>query len=566
MPQPNSRINFFTTISILCLSIFLIVGCAPDSGDDEFFYDEDELEEFEPDPVENEPAVEKELPEPTSTPAPTEVEPTAESDSGARSLSLDTLPADSSLASTDSYFEPGDCPIDDALVNQYSLECGMMFVPESRESNSGKMIQLAVVILPAVSGNPAPDPVIYLEGGPGGSAINGFEADPDGWAQYGFTQDRDLILFDQRGTGYSLPELDCESIEGAGAEEIAETCKASLESAGINLGAYNTVENAADVADLAQALGYDTYNLLGISYGTRLGLAIMRDHPEGVRSVVLDSPFPPNANPAETEAGLAWGRFEVLFDACETDSACAAAYPDLEQTFLDTVDLMNEEPIEEVYGDDLVAVAQQMMFGGANYIFLIPLLIDQAADGNLDLFFELEPELFGMASSHKLLSPLRQGITADDETDGDAVGMYNSVMCHDEFAFASFISADQKANNELPDQLYYGLFGATIDTFTTCDIWDVGSAEDYVDAAVTSDIPTLVLVGEFDPATPPEWGQLTVDTLSNGYLVELPGDGHSLVAQNGCAIGLMDRFIENPTAPDTSCVAEVEPLLFELPE
>ncbi len=564
---------FILTFALTAGLLLASLGCAPAAEDEEFYDDEPAESEFEPEPTEFVEIEEVEVFEPTITPIP-ELEPTAavESESGGASVSMDGVALDSLatesglVAGGPSFFQDGTCPVDAALVNRYSLRCGTLFVPENREVEGSQMIQLAVLILPADSGNPAPDPVIYLEGGPGGSAISGFEDDPDGWAQYGFTQNRDLILFDQRGTGYSIPELDCDTTGNFSAEDIARNCKADLEAAGIDLAAYNTVENAADVADLAQTLGHDQYNLLGISYGTRLALAVMRDHPDGVRSVVLDSPFPPNANPAETEAGLAWNRFERLFEACADDSACVAAYPDLEQLFLDTVDLMNEEPIEDVYGDDLVAVVQQMMFGGSNYIFLIPLLINQAADGDLDLFFELEPELFGMGPSQLMLSSLRQGMIADGETDGDAVGMYNSVMCHDEFAFASFIAADEKAAQEVPDQVYYGLFGTTIDTFTTCDIWDVGSADDFVDEPVFSEIPTLVLVGEFDPSTPPEWGQLTVDSLSNGYLVELPGDGHSLVAQNGCAIGLMDRFFETPTAPDTGCLAEIEPLFFELPE
>ena len=290
----------------------------------------------------------------------------------------------------------------------------------------------------------------------------------------------------------------------------------------------------------------------------------MRDHPDGLRSVVLDSPFPPNANPAESEAGLAWGRFQAIFEACAADSACDATFPDLEQTFLDTVDLLNEEPIDDIYGDDLIALVQQMLFSGANYIFLIPALIDQVSLGNLELFFELEPELFGMHRPNSMFAPIRQSMSDDGETDGDAVGMYNSVMCHDEFAFADIDTADAAAIQEVPDQTYYGLFGSVIDTFTTCSIWDVGSAEPYVNGAVVSDIPTLVLVGEFDPATPPEWGRLTVETLSNGVLVEIPGDGHSLVSANGCAISLMDAFIADPANLDTSCAAEAEPIYFDL--
>ncbi|MFT5194725.1 MAG: pimeloyl-ACP methyl ester carboxylesterase [Cellvibrionaceae bacterium] len=542
---------------ILLISLLFALGACGGFEDDEFYDDESFDEEYPISEQEDYDDYEEDYEE--SEPAEEEPEIAEES--------VPQRPA----AQQDGEFVEGDCPFSSQIAQQYNLTCGMLHVPENRESGSDKMIQLAVTILPAANGNPEPDPVIYLDGGPGGSAVAGFESDPDGWAQYGFAQNRDLVLFDQRGTGYSIPELDCdESDENADAYELAETCKASLEAEGIDLSAYNSVESAADVAALANALGYDTYNLLGISYGTRLGLAVMRDHPEGLRSVVLDSPFPPNANPAETEAALTWGRFEAILDACAEDSDCAVTFPNLEQKLLDTVDAMNQEPVDEIYGDDLVALIQQMLFSADEYAFLIPLLIDQASQGNLDLYFELEPDVFAMAPAGLLTSvrqtnhQIKRQDVDDGETDGDAQGMYNSVMCHDEFAFADIDTADAYTANNVPDQLYTGLFLGTVDQFSTCDVWDVGSAEAYVDAAVVSDIPTLVLVGEFDTATPPVWGELTVETLSNGILAQIPSAGHSLVSTNDCAISLMDAFFNNPTSLDTSCIDQIEPLYFEL--
>lgn len=551
-----------TILALFLFLLTLLIACGgPEEGEFTDFEDQDSEPIVEPkEELITEPEISEEIQEPT--PMPLEEPQIAEE--------TDEIVPDTPLEDRfDGEFVEGDCPFAAQIAEQYEMTCGMLHVLESRESGSERIIQLAVAILPAASGSPEPDPVVYLEGGPGGSAVAGFEADPDGWAQYGFAQNRDLILFDQRGTGYSIPELDCdESDTQADALELAETCKAALEDEGIDLSAYNSVESATDVATLVDSLGYTNYNLLGISYGTRLGLAVMRDHPYGLRSVVLDSPFPPNANPAETEAALTWGRFEAIFNTCETDSECATTFPNLEQTFLDTVDQLNEEPIDEIYGDDLVALVQQMMFGGEDFIFLIPLLIDQASQGNLDLFFELEPDVFGMAPSgmlNRLNQPLQQDIDAyDGETDGDAQGMYNSVMCHDEFAFADIEAADQYTQNNIPDQMYTGLFNGTLDQFTTCDVWDVGAAEAFVDEAVVSDIPTLVLVGEFDTATPPVWGELTVETLSNGTLVEITGGGHSLVSGNACAISLMDAFFEDPTSLDTSCVDELEPVFFEL--
>ena len=99
-------------------------------------------------------------------------------------------------------------------------------------------------------------------------------------------------------------------------------------SEGIDVSAYNTAENAADVADLADALALDSYSLYGISYGTRLAMAVMRDHPQNISSVVLDSPFPPNSDPATNEGPLSYDRFRALFDACANDAECDDYFPD----------------------------------------------------------------------------------------------------------------------------------------------------------------------------------------------------------------------------------------------
>src|SRR5690606_39073830 len=99
-----------------------------------------------------------------------------------------------------------------------------------------------------------------------------------------------------RGTGYSQPFLGCYGDEEAEDNlAYARLCHADLTAQGIRLNAYTSAENAADIADLRVALGYEQVNLYGISYGTRLALTIMRDHPQGIRSVVLDSVYPPDA-------------------------------------------------------------------------------------------------------------------------------------------------------------------------------------------------------------------------------------------------------------------------------
>jgi len=194
----------------------------------------------------------------------------------------------------------------DGFVEGEDIECGYLLVPENRaKPGNTPTIELAFAIVYAPTEDVQPDPIIYLAGGPGGNAV----ADVESWLEIPYLGDRDLILLDQRGTGYSLPSLNCPEVE-AGEEEVeagedngTEACRDRLIDEGVDLQAYNSAENAADVADLRVALEYDEWNLYGISYGTRLALTVMRDHPEGVRSVIIDSVYPPEVSSCGKNTG-----------------------------------------------------------------------------------------------------------------------------------------------------------------------------------------------------------------------------------------------------------------------
>ena len=113
---------------------------------------------------------------------------------------------------------------------------------------------------------------------------------------------------------------------------------------GVDLAAYNTTENAADIADLRVALGIDSWNVYGVSYGSRLALTVLRDHPQGIRSVVLDSVSPPTVNIVETWWSAPASSFKAIFAACAAQAACAKAYPNLESDFTATVNRLDKTP------------------------------------------------------------------------------------------------------------------------------------------------------------------------------------------------------------------------------
>ena len=446
-------------------------------------------------------------------------------------------------ATTDFAFT--DCPFDAPA----DIECGFLTVPEDRSSANSPTIELAVAIVAAPDGATEP-PMVYLAGGPGGSGIDDYIADPEGW-EMPFLQNRDLILLDQRGTGFSEPTLDCPEFAEVDAQDNPDSlCFDRLTDEGINLMAYNTQENAADVEALRLALGIAQWDVLGISYGTRLALEVMRNHPDGVRAVILDSPFPPNADTPVDEVYSFTDALAQLVADCERDDYCNENYPDLENVFLDTVQRLNEDETAEIFGDDLV-FALSSAFSDTSLIPLLPYVIYEVANDNFDALGEISAE--GGASRTQY---------QDDGDRSDSEGMYNSVICHDEYALGDYERVETAVVGTIPQELEGALLQTTFDLTSLCEYWNPMAGVD--NTAVSSNIPTLILVGQYDVATPPRWATLTAATLPNSTVVEVPGAGHSLLSSVECTIAITDDFLANPNqAPDTSCLADIEWPYFE---
>jgi pimeloyl-ACP methyl ester carboxylesterase len=459
-------------------------------------------------------------------------------------------------------FEPSDCPI--AIPAGAAVECGYLIVPEDRSNPDSRTIRLGVATLKSSSGDPAPDPVTFITGGPGESAFESI-----GWLlSTPFLDNRDIIVLEQRGTRYAQPWLDCPELDGAllesfsvtlGEEEIAREveaaaqCRDRLIDEGVNLAAYNSAASAADLADLRHVLGYEAWNLYGISYGTRLALTVMRDHPEGVRSAILDSTYPPLVDDYVEQMPNAMRSFNVLFAACAADPECHAAYPDLEQAFYRLTERMNANPIPlSVHvppynllatGDDLAMGLYQALYN-ADMIPFVPFLIYQLHDGNSDVLIPLAD--YGL--------PVMTAFSR---------GMLYSVQCYDEAPFndpgevAAAVGAHPTLGNFLPFR----------SDLAICAVWEAGESNPIEDEPVRSDIPTLILAGEYDPVTPPHWGELAAETLSHSFFYEFPGLGHSVTNDSLCALSMAAAFLGSPSvSPDASCMAEMNGPDFVTPD
>ena len=520
--------------------------------------------EVDDDPVAEQPVEEPtEEPEVEETAVPTE-EPTAEPEP--------TDPPEPTAVPAPAYepeFESASCEFE--TPEGRDVTCGYLIVPENR-SQPEKTIRLHVAIFASESSSSAPDPVVYLDGGPGGDAL---ETVPFTFEDnFGpLLADRDVIIFDQRGTGYSEPSLACPEVIEADLdiidevlpvdEEIdialaaSEACFDRLTADGVNLTAYNSVENAADVNDLRIALGYDEWNLYGISYGTKLAMTTMRDHPEGIRSVVLDSPYPLPVSLTEDFPENAARAFDVFFAGCAADAACNEVYPDLETVFYNLTAVLNEEPAlvsasNFFTGDEYEvavdgSVLMSVLFQGLYSSEIIPILPQMITDAGAG-----DTQLLGLLLSNNLTNQAFFSI-----------GMYSSVQCHEEIGFDTL--ADVEAEIAQYPQIADLLEGPEYD-FLLCDLWDSGTADSLENEAVSSDIPTLIQAGEYDPITPPSWGVLAAETLSNSYFFEYPGVGHGASISGECPQAMTMAFLNDPTSePDSGCISGMGGPEFSVP-
>lgn len=321
-------------------------------------------------------------------------------------------------------FEPtvtyGPCPPLYLLeIEGETVECGTVTVPEDYSDPEGDVYEIAFVVFKARSQAPFPDPVIYLEGGPGAaSLINLFANFGLASAQNdrfdALRQFRDVIWFDQRSTGLSTGPLDCSTeisatlndLSASVADQVGEdvdeesqtialsravidACLDVFEERGTDVAQVNTENNARDVALLAQALGYEQFNLFGISYGTRLALEVMHQNPDGLRSVVLDSVSAPDV-PGYAEDGIPFDEaLQQLFVMCANDEACNAAYPDLQARFAALLEQLEESPLEvdglEIDTTEVLQILEARN-GRRGISAYIPLMIYELEQGITDTF------------------------------------------------------------------------------------------------------------------------------------------------------------------------------------
>lgn len=453
-----------------------------------------------------------------------------------------------------------------------NVECGFLLVPENRSDPNSRIIRLHLLRFQSASDQPAADPLIVLNGGPGSPGAPVVASLLYDFMGMAWRAEREVIYIDQRGSNFSIPSLQCtegsidpEQFVGLQYTAQAElewanlrACYETLTAQGINLMAYNLIESAADINDLRLALGYDQVNLYGFSYGSLLAMTVMRNYPEGVRSVVLDAILPPGVDLRCEKPRCIQGALDALFSACAADTACHAAYPELERVFYAVADRLRAAPVQipltflgepyQVTLDDLKFVNHLVHNLQLDAIGRLPAEIYAAYQGDYSAPAEtwLGYAMAQEASRHR--------------GENSAPGLYYSTLC----SYLNSYPTPAAAPSESVETLHPSLAAYVNDAFGGCAVWPMPPLDaDLATQPVVSAIPTLLLVGAFDPGLPPYLSEAAAGQLSNGYYFTLPV-GHGAVF-SPCGLQLITTFLADPmTRPDDQCIGEME-ILWRLP-
>jgi pimeloyl-ACP methyl ester carboxylesterase len=435
------------------------------------------------------------------------------------------------------------------------LRFGTYTVYEDRETQAGRTIDLEVFILLATGPDPRPDPIFYLVGGPGQAATGTFRRMIGSW----MNEDRDIVLVSQRGTGRSNG-LDCDVVgndedlqsylEVLFRPRLFEQCRDQLAQRA-DLTKYTTPIAMDDLNEVRAALGYDRINLVGGSYGTRAALVYLRRHPETVRSAILMGVAPVSfANPLY-HAREGQRALDLIFADCAAEPDCHSAFGDLEREFEVVLERLDDAAADvtvrhPVTGEPVPLKLSRDAFTGALRLIMyydntdVPLLIHRAFEGDYDAIANR-----GLTNNRAIRNTL-------------AFGMLMCVTCSEDIP-----RIDPDDIPRLTDGTFLG-GGRVRRQMEACAIWPRGDVPaDYAEP-VSVDVPVLLLSGEYDPVTPPRWGEQAARHLPRSLHVVVPTThsfGSPCIAQ--ISRGFLDRG--SVEGLDTSCVEHMSRPRFELP-
>jgi pimeloyl-ACP methyl ester carboxylesterase len=446
------------------------------------------------------------------------------------------------------------------------VKCFFIPVNKAYRQTSGGKYHLAVAI--AASQNKSKEfPLLYLHGGPGIATLGNLPSYLKSFTWKLMRQKHDLVFFDYRGTGFSQPNL-CNDLpdslaafakNNAISKDIKsrevllyQRCKQSLSKEGISLEAFSSFQLAADVSAIQRALKIERYSIYSVSYGTTVALNVIRSFSTGLKSVILDSPFPPNAP---------WVDFVRPFDTCfkvlehklQQDPSTATQFANLRSEFATAVRRLNEKPVR-LLPKGKTDIASQYNYTGDDFAWsiwsamlkpkaipFVPLAIQEVANGN-DSVLKLWSTAFSSPDAHGKFS-LTQS---------------QAILCFEGKPQRPEDTEDSLLKNYPEFSSFNSGYNVAV-----CNIWRPNLPSKKIFDAVVSDIPVLILTGEYDPVCPPFFGELTAKTLSHATYLMIPSASHAAIHADDCVRNVANDFISFPAKRlSTECITQRGKIVF----
>ena len=425
--------------------------------------------------------------------------------------------------------------------------CGTLLRPLDPAGAAPGEIELKIAVVPALNLTPEPDPFVPIAGGPGQSSVQFYSSYAANFENV--RRNRDIVLVDQRGTGDSST-MDCpvddSLVEGQYSTELTlEFTRSCLEQLPADPRFFTTSVAVTDLEAVREALGYPSFNLYGISYGTRVAQHFARRYPASTRSIVLDGVVPPQIALGPEIATESQRAVNAILARCAGDTLCNERFPDIEEKFRKIVVELDSSPVtidvphpdtgrleNTTFGRAELAIAVRLLAYHPSSIALLPLLINEAASGN-----------YVPLGSQYLMTTIAI-------SDALSLGMHNSIMCAEDVPFFDKTTIDYDSITAS----YMGIFQLSA-LEAICSVWPEGPIDAEFKVPLTTDLPVLLLSGDADPITPPRYAEMAAVDFSNARHLIGKHQGHGQLGV-GCNRRLVAAFVDaaDPAVIDAECL------------
>jgi pimeloyl-ACP methyl ester carboxylesterase len=452
------------------------------------------------------------------------------------------------------------CEIGMAGQHVIPAECAWLEVPENPADNASKKIKIHLSLLPSTGKSPPTDPVVFLAGGPGQGASESYPQIASGFHE--ILKKRHVLLYDQRGTGrsnrlrcgsmQSMDDADLDTIDKAARQQlIIEASKACVAELKVDLRYYNTSVAITDIDAIRKAINAEQINIYGISYGSRVAQQYAMNYPKQTRSLILDGVAPNELILGSDHAKALDDALAMQFAYCRANKECAARFGDPAKTLAELrtqyantqSNVIVANPLTGEFKDaktapSVIAAVARLSVYATETASILPLWLDEAYKGR--------PQT--LIAQSQITTASLDKIMAD--------GMSASVICSEDNEFL-------KPNPEDAARLLGTDMAEVVNA--QCQVWPKGPRNANFFEPLKTDIPTLIVSGEFDPVTPARYGEQVIKNLSNAVHLVAPKQGHGNIFR-GCIPKLAGEFLTDlkPKAMKTECVKKIRPAPFFL--